>query len=33
MVGCRPDELWARVAWLLLLVLAAELLLAGRVHA
>jgi hypothetical protein len=29
----RPDELWTRLAWLLLLVLAAELLLAGRVHA
>lgn len=29
----RPDELWTRVAWLLLLVLTAELLLAGRVHA
>jgi hypothetical protein len=29
----RPDELWTRVTWLLLLVLTAELLLAGRVHA
>jgi hypothetical protein len=29
----RPDALWTRVAWLLLLVLTAELLLAGRVHA
>src|SRR5436190_1950046 len=29
----RPDELWTLLAWLLLLVLAAELLLAGRVHA
>jgi hypothetical protein len=29
----RPDELWKWVTWLLMLVLAAELLLAGRVHA
>lgn len=29
----RPDELWKWVIWLLLFVLAAELLLAGRVHA
>ena len=29
----RPSELWPHLVWLLLLVLAAELLLAGRVHA
>ncbi|MSR57490.1 MAG: hypothetical protein EXS05_07440 [Planctomycetaceae bacterium] len=29
----RPDEIWTTVAWLLLIVLAAETLLAGRVHA
>ncbi|MBI3865053.1 MAG: BatA domain-containing protein, partial [Planctomycetia bacterium] len=29
----RSDELWTAVVWLLLIVLAAELLLAGRVHA
>lgn len=29
----RPDEIWSVVAWLLLIVLAAETLLAGRVHA
>lgn len=29
----RPDEIWTAVTWLLLLVLAAEVLLAGRVHA
>lgn len=29
----RPDEIWTTVAWILLFVLAAETLLAGRVHA
>lgn len=29
----RPDEIWTAIAWILLLVLAAETLLAGRVHA
>jgi hypothetical protein len=29
----RPDEIWTTVTWLLLIVLAAETLLAGRVHA
>jgi hypothetical protein len=29
----RPDEIWTTVVWLLLIVLAAETLLAGRVHA
>jgi hypothetical protein len=29
----RPDEIWTRVIWLLLAVLAVELLLASRVHA
>lgn len=29
----RPDEIWTQVAWVLLAVLAAETLLAGRVHA
>jgi hypothetical protein len=29
----RPDEIWTGIAWLLLMVLAAETLLAGRVHA
>ena len=29
----RPEEVWTVIVWLLLLTLAAELLLAGRVHA
>jgi hypothetical protein len=29
----RPDEFWTTIAWILLIVLAAETLLAGRVHA
>jgi hypothetical protein len=29
----RPDELWTIIAWLLFAILAAELLLSGRIHA